>query len=50
MPVLLTTTEEQDARLLAPLEEALELQRPLSDAALRMVEKADEWIPAAAAQ
>jgi hypothetical protein len=37
----------------APLEEALKLQRPLRDDALRlvaMVEKADEWVPAAAAE
>jgi len=53
MPVLLTTTDEQDAWLSAPLEEALKAQRPLPDDALRMVamvDKADEWIPAAAAE
>jgi putative SOS response-associated peptidase YedK len=53
MPVLLTTADEQAAWLSAPLEEALKLQRPLPDDALRlvaMVEKADEWTPAAAAE
>jgi hypothetical protein len=53
MPVLLTTADEQAARLSAPLEEPLKLQRPLPDDALQMVatvEKADEWVPAAAAQ
>jgi putative SOS response-associated peptidase YedK len=53
MPVLLTTPDEQAAWLSAPLEEALKLQRPLPDDALRMVamvEKADEWVPAAAAE
>jgi putative SOS response-associated peptidase YedK len=52
MPVLLTTPEEQDAWLSAPLEPALKLQRPLPDDALRMValvEKADELVPATAA-
>jgi putative SOS response-associated peptidase YedK len=52
MPVLLTTPDEQDAWLSAPFEDALKLQRPLPDAALRMVvlvEKADEWVPPAAA-
>src|SRR4029450_5640646 len=51
MPVLLTTADEQAAWLTAPLEDALKLQRPLRDDALRMVamvEKADEWAPAAA--
>jgi putative SOS response-associated peptidase YedK len=49
MPVLLTSPDEQAAWLSAPLEEALKLQRPLPDDALRMaalVEKADEWVPA----
>jgi putative SOS response-associated peptidase YedK len=52
-PVLLTTADEQAAWLSAPLEEAVKLQRPLADDALRMVamvEKAEEWAPAAAAQ
>jgi hypothetical protein len=34
MPALLTTADEQAARLSAPLEEALKLQRPLPDDAL----------------
>jgi hypothetical protein len=53
MPVLLTTADEQAAWLSAPPEEALKLQRPLPDEALRMVamvEKADEWAPVAAAE
>jgi hypothetical protein len=53
MPVLLTTPAEQDAWPTAPLEEAPKLHRPLPDDALRlvaMVKKADEWVPAAAAE
>jgi putative SOS response-associated peptidase YedK len=53
MPVLLTTPEECDRWLSAPLEDALKLQRPLPDDALRMVaivEKADEWVPTVAAE
>ena len=37
MPVLLRTAEEIDRWLTAPVEEALELQRPLPDDALRVV-------------
>jgi putative SOS response-associated peptidase YedK len=37
MPVLLRTAEEIDRWLAAPLEEALEVQRPLPDGALRIV-------------
>jgi putative SOS response-associated peptidase YedK len=50
MPVLLTTPEEQEAWLSAPLEMALKLQRPLPDDALRivaMVDKPDAWPEAA---
>jgi putative SOS response-associated peptidase YedK len=51
MPVLLTTPDECDAWLSAPLEAALKLQQPLPDDALRiaaLIAKADEWTPAAA--
>jgi putative SOS response-associated peptidase YedK len=37
MPVILTTAGEIDAWLTAPNEVALQLQRPLSDDALRIV-------------
>ena len=37
MPVILTTAEEVDLWLAADAPEALELQRPLSDDALRIV-------------
>jgi putative SOS response-associated peptidase YedK len=37
MPAILTMPEEFDAWLSAPIEEALRLQRPLSDAALKIV-------------
>jgi putative SOS response-associated peptidase YedK len=50
MPVILTTPDECNAWLTAPLDDALKLQRPLPDDALRMVatvDKADEWVPAA---
>jgi hypothetical protein len=46
----LSAQSERDASLTAPLKEALKLQRPLPDDALRMVatvDKADEWVPAA---
>jgi putative SOS response-associated peptidase YedK len=45
MPVILTTPEEIDLWMGAPIEEALRLQRPLRDDALRIVargEKKDE--------
>ena len=45
MPVILTTQEEIDHWMAAQAEEALKLQRPLSDNALRIVargEKKDE--------
>jgi putative SOS response-associated peptidase YedK len=37
MPVILTTPEEVDAWMTGPAGEALELQRPLPDNALRIV-------------
>ena len=37
MPVILTTAEEIEAWMTAPIEEALQLQRPLPDGALRVV-------------
>jgi putative SOS response-associated peptidase YedK len=37
MPVILTTRHEIDLWMTAPAEEALKLQRPLADGALRIV-------------
>jgi len=37
MPVILTTQDEVDLWMTAPLKEALSLQRPLPDDALRIV-------------
>ena len=37
MPVILTTPEEVETWMTAPAEEALKLQRPLPDGALRIV-------------
>lgn len=41
MPVILTTDEEFDAWLNAPVEEALNLQRPLPDGALQIVARGE---------
>jgi putative SOS response-associated peptidase YedK len=37
MPVILTTPEEVETWMMAPPDEALKLQRPLSDGTLRIV-------------
>jgi len=49
MPVILTTTEEHDAWLRAPWEEARALQRPLPDGSLRIVATGEKEDPALAA-
>jgi putative SOS response-associated peptidase YedK len=42
MPVILTTTAEMDQWMIAPIGEALELQRPLPDDALRIVMRGEK--------
>ena len=49
MPVILTTPEECDAWLTAPIPEALTLQRPLPDGLLRIVARGDKQDPPASA-
>jgi len=48
MPAILTTREEVDRWLTAPAEEALSLQRPLADDALRIVAAGKNEDPASA--
>jgi putative SOS response-associated peptidase YedK len=42
MPVILTTPEEIEIWMTAPKDEALKLQRPLSDGALRIVARGEK--------
>ena len=46
MPVILTTPEECEAWLAAPVNKALRLQRPLPDALLSIVAKGEKQDPA----
>lgn len=45
MPVILTTHDEVEIWMTAPVEEALKLQRPLSDGALRIVARGVKEYP-----
>jgi hypothetical protein len=47
MPVILTTPEEVETWMTAPADEALELQRPLPDGALRIIARGVKEDPAA---
>ncbi|SDR04222.1 Putative SOS response-associated peptidase YedK [Rhizobiales bacterium GAS113] len=49
MPVVLTTAEEIEAWLMAPVPEALKLQRPLPDGTLKIVARGEKEDPAAEA-
>jgi putative SOS response-associated peptidase YedK len=49
MQVILTTTEEHNAWLLAPWDEAKALQRPLPDGSLRIVATGEKEDPGLAA-
>ena len=42
MPVILTKSEEIETRITAPAEDALKLQRPLSDGSLKIVAKGEK--------
>jgi putative SOS response-associated peptidase YedK len=49
MPVILTTPDEVETWMTAPADEALRLQRPLADGALRIVARGVKEDPAPAA-
>jgi putative SOS response-associated peptidase YedK len=46
MPVILTTPDEVETWMTAPADEALRLQRPLADGALRIVATGEKEDPA----